>query len=135
MFTLFVTITIDDITDIGSEAEYRACQEERLCHIVEQPICHIIDMDDLVRYKGNAAHDEQHCTGVTRDFEMCVFHNIRLFLFFARTEGLRLFVRCRILHEGCFTCCAKDGGDDVPENLENCFYCLVHNRCVLNVNK
>ena len=79
MFTLFVTITIDDITDIGGEAEYRACQEERLCHVVEQPICHIIDMDDLVRYKGNAAHDEQHCTGVTRDFEMCVFHSIRLF--------------------------------------------------------
>lgn len=35
-----------------------------------------IDHDDLIRNQCNAAHDEQHCTGVLRDFEtIFTFHS------------------------------------------------------------
>ena len=33
-----------------------------------------------------------------------------------------------------FVLCQQET-DDVPENLQNCFPCFVHNRCVLKVNK
>ena len=63
-------------SDVLVEAEDRACQEERLRHVVEQTISHVVDVDDLIRHERNAARDEQHRTGVLRDFETCVFHSI-----------------------------------------------------------
>ena len=67
---------IDD-ADILVEAEDAACQEERLGHVVKQAGGYVIDVDDLIGHQCNAAHDEQHRTGVLRCFETCVFHGIR----------------------------------------------------------
>ena len=49
-------------------------QKERLRHIVEQPTCHVVNLDNLIRHQRNTAHNEQHRTGVLRDFETFVFH-------------------------------------------------------------
>ena len=67
-----------DDTEILVEAEDRTCQQERLRHIVEQSTGHIVDLDHLVSYERDAAHDEQHRTGILRDFEaFLVFHGVR----------------------------------------------------------
>ena len=42
--------------------------------IDQQAVGHIVDHDDLIRHQRNAAHDEQHRTGILRDFETFVFH-------------------------------------------------------------
>ena len=34
----------------------------------------VLDADHLISYEGDAAHDEQHRTGILRDFESRVFH-------------------------------------------------------------
>ena len=62
-------------SDILVETEDRACEQERLRHIVEQPARHVVDLDHLVSYHHDAAHDEQHRAGVLRDFKaFLVFH-------------------------------------------------------------
>ena len=89
------------------EAEDAGDEQEGLGNIDQQAIGHVIDHDDLIRHQRNAAHDEQHRTGILRDFKARIFHSD--------------------LHEGCFACCAEDGGDDVTCNLKNDFYGLTHN--------
>ena len=74
----FMVMLLND-SNVLVEAEDRACQEERLRHVVEQAISHVVDVDDLIRHEGDAARDEQHRTGVLRDFETCVFHSIEFF--------------------------------------------------------
>ena len=50
------------------------------CHRGTDPLCQtpcvmfIVNHDDLIRHHRNAAHDEQHRTGILRDFETFVFH-------------------------------------------------------------
>ena len=51
-----------------------ASQEERLRDVIEQSGSHILDADHLVGYDGDAAHDEQHRTGILGDSESRVFH-------------------------------------------------------------
>ena len=34
-------------------------------------------LDDLISHQRDTAHDEQHRTGILRDFEALVFHGIR----------------------------------------------------------
>ena len=64
-------------SDILVEAEDRAGQQERLRHIIEQSARHIVDLDHLIRHQCDTAHDEQHRTGVLRDFEaFLVFHGL-----------------------------------------------------------
>jgi len=70
-----------DDSDVLVEAEDRAGQQERLRHVIEQPRGHIVDVDHLIRHQRDTAHDEQHRTGVLRDFEALVFHVLH--------EGLR----------------------------------------------
>ena len=67
-------LLLTNASDVLVESEDGACQQERLGYVVEQPGGHVIYLDDLVRHERDAAHDEQHCTGVTRDFKACVFH-------------------------------------------------------------
>ena len=62
--------------DILVEAEDRAGEQKRLCHVVEQPARHIVDIDDLISHQRDTAHDEQHRTGILRDFEAFVFHGV-----------------------------------------------------------
>ena len=100
----------DDESHVLVEAEDGACQEERLGDVVEQSCGHIVNLDDLIGHKRDAAHDEQHRTTVLRDFEAFVLH--------------------RSLHECGFACCAKDGGDDVTDDLKDSFYRFTHNFCV-----
>jgi len=73
-------IVLFDDSDILVEAEDRASQQKRLRHIVEQPGCHVVDLHDLIGYECDTAHDEQHRTGVLRDFEaFIVIHGLRNF--------------------------------------------------------
>ena len=78
------------------ESQDGACQQERLRHIVEQTGSDIVDFDHLISYEGDAAHDEQHRTGILGDFEAFVdFHGLH-----------------------CSTSCsAEDKGDDVTDCL------------------
>ena len=66
-------------SDILVEPEDGACQEERLRHVIEQTSSHVVDLDHLIGHERDAAHDEQHRTGVLRDFKAVVFHGIRCF--------------------------------------------------------
>ena len=98
-----------NVTHILVEAEDRACQQERLRHVVEQPSRNIGDLDHLIRHECNAAHDEQHRTGILRDFEaIVVFHGIR------RLE--------QTAASG-----TEEETDDVTDHLEYFLKCFVHN--------
>lgn len=68
-----MVMLLDD-SNVLIKAEDRSSEQERLRHIVEQPRRHIVDLDHLIRHEGDAAHDEQHRTGVLRDFKTFVFH-------------------------------------------------------------
>ena len=107
LLAVFMQLAVDE-SHILVEAEDGASQEERLGDVIEQSGDHIVNLDDLIGHKRDAAHDEQHRTTVLRDFEAFVLH--------------------RSLHECGFAYCAKDGGDDVTDDLEDSFYCFVHNR-------
>ena len=77
LISVFMIILFND-SDVLVKTEDGAGKEERLRHIVEQARGHVVDMDHLVGYECNAAHDEQHGTGVLRDFESrVVFHGVR----------------------------------------------------------
>ena len=89
------------------EAEDAGDEQEGLGDIDQQAVGHVVNHDDLIGHQRNAAHDEQHRTGILRDFESRVFHSD--------------------LHERCFACCAEDSGDDVTCNLKNSFPCFAHN--------
>ena len=65
---LFIFIAFDDL-DVLVEAEDGACQQERLRHVIEQSGSYVLDADHLVGYERDTAHDEQHSTGILRDFE------------------------------------------------------------------
>jgi len=67
-------VAFDD-ANVLVESEDAASQQERLRHIIEQSGCDILDADHLIRYERNAAHDEQHRTGILRVFKVCVFHS------------------------------------------------------------
>ena len=104
-----------DDSDVLVDSEDGASQQERLRHVVEQPVGHVVDVDHLIGYECDAAHDKQHRTSILRDFEAFVFHGV--------------------LHEGGFACCAEDGGNDVTQDLEYFPNCLVHGfACFLMVN-
>ena len=66
-----------DDSDILVEAEDRAGEQERLRHIIEQSRRHVVDVDHLVSHQRDTAHNEQHRTGILRDFEALVFHGVR----------------------------------------------------------
>ena len=60
----------------------------------------------LISHQRDTAHDEQHRTGILRDFEaFVVFHGLH-----GRAAGS-----------------AEDEGDDVTDRLEDRLNCLVHN--------
>ena len=60
--------------DVLVETEDAARQQERLRHVIEQSGGYVLDADHLVGYERDAAHDEQHRTGILGDFESRVFH-------------------------------------------------------------
>ena len=78
MIVVFMVVLFDD-SDVLVEAEDGARQQERLGNVVEQTGGHVVDVDHLVGYKRDAAHDEQHRTGVLRDLEAFLFHALRHF--------------------------------------------------------
>ena len=78
-----------------------------------------MDIHHLISHERDAAHDEQHRTGILRDFEaVLVFHGIRY-------DPHESFL------DGGTTCCTQDKGDDVTDRLKNRSNCLVHNCNVL----
>ena len=130
MFSIIVALNDSDVL---VESEDATCQEERLGNVVEQSGSDILYTNHLVSYEGDAAHDEQHRTNVLRDLKACVFHGRQITVLHLTSYILHL--TSYLSHHRRLTSCAKDGGNDVPENLQNCFPCLVHNRVFLNVNK
>ena len=79
-------IVLSDDTEILIQSEDRACEQERLRHVVEQPARHVVDLDHLVSHHHDAAHDEQHRAGVLRDFKaFLVFHGFDVSLFYLYT--------------------------------------------------
>ena len=101
-------IPLDEL-EILVQSEDRPRQQERLRHIVEQPRGHVVDLDHLIRHQRDTARNEQHRTGVLRDFEALVFHGID------------------VLHQSASGCPAQKQGDDVTEHLKDLLNCLVHN--------
>ena len=76
--SLIVVFSIDFLGDkfyIIVEAEDAGDEQEGLGHIDQQTVGHIVDHDDLISHQRNAAHDEQHRTGILRDFKSRVFHS------------------------------------------------------------
>ena len=70
-------IPLDEL-EVLVQSEDRPCQQERLRHIVEQPRGHVVDLDHLIRHQRDTARNEQHRTGVLRDFEAFLFfHGLR----------------------------------------------------------
>ena len=65
-------IPLDEL-EILVQSEDRPRQQERLRHIVEQPRGHVVDLDHLIRHQRDTARNEQHRTGVLRDFEALGF--------------------------------------------------------------
>ena len=65
--------------DVVIKTEDRADEQEGLGDIDQQAVRHVVDHDELVRNQRNAAHDEQHSAGILRDFEVHLFHCIKLF--------------------------------------------------------
>ena len=96
------------------EAEDAGDEQEGLGDIDQQTVGHVVDHDDLISHQRNAAHDEQHRTGILRDFESRVFHSrqitVLLFNFFS------------------FPVFAEQKVNDGTQDLQNDFPCLVHNR-------
>ena len=70
MFSFMVVFGYD--SNVLVEAEDRAGEQKRLRHIIEQPARYI----DLISHQRDTAHDEQHRTGILRDFEALVFHGV-----------------------------------------------------------
>ena len=108
--SLSCVLSIDFLCDefyIIVEAEDAGDEQECLGDIDQQSVRHVVDHDDLIRNQRNAAHDEQHRTGVLRDFKARVFHSL--------------------LHHHGFACCAEEGSDNVTCNLKDCLPCFVHN--------
>ena len=69
-------VVVFDDADVLVKAEDGTSQEERLGHVVEQSCGHVFNLDDLIRHERDTAHDEQHRTGVLRDFEAFLFHGL-----------------------------------------------------------
>ena len=113
-------VFVDD-SDVLIEAEDRAGQQERLRHIVEQSRGHIVDMDHLIRHERDAAYDEQHRTGVLRDFKASVvFHGLCSFSHNGDCP------RCEILHRSA-PGSTEEKSDDVTDRLKDRLNCFVHN--------
>ena len=68
-----------DKFNIIVEAKYAGDKQEGLGNIDQQTTGHVVDHDDLISHQRNAANDEQHRTGILRDFKACVFHSIDFF--------------------------------------------------------
>ena len=75
----FIVFSIDfscDEFNIVVEAEDAGDEQEGLGNIDQQTVRHIVNHDDLIGNQRDTAHDEQHRTGILRDFKACVFHSI-----------------------------------------------------------
>ena len=57
------------------EAEDAGDEQEGLGDIDQQTVRDVVDHDDLIRNQRNAAHDEQHGTGILRDLKPSLFHS------------------------------------------------------------
>ena len=72
------------------ETEDAGDEQKGLGDIDQQAVRHVVNHDDLIRNQRNAAHDEQHRTGVLRDFKARVFHSVVERKIFFEHESLEL---------------------------------------------
>ena len=68
-----------DKFNIIVEAEDAGDEQKGLGDIDQQTVRHVVDHDDLISHQCNAAHDEQHGTGILRDLKARVFHSTKFF--------------------------------------------------------
>ena len=125
---------VDD-TEILIQSEDRASEQERLRHIVEQPACHVVDVDYLVSHHHDAAHDEQHRAGILRDFEtFLVFHGLDV-SHRARSRSASLNGQWSMFNDQCSmfndlhhraTGSSQQQSDDITDRLKDHLYRLVH---------
>ena len=94
---VFMVMFVND-TEILIQSEDRASEQERLRHIVEQPTCHVVDVDHLVSHHHDAAHDEQHRAGILRDFKAFLFFHGFDVLHRARSRSASLNVQCSMVN-------------------------------------
>ena len=76
-----------DEFNIVVEAEDAGDEQECLGDIDQQAVRHVVDHDDLISHECDAAHDEQHGTGILRDFKVRVFHFTSMLLRRRRRAG------------------------------------------------
>ena len=88
-FVFSIDFSCDEF-NIIVEAEDAGDEQEGLSDIDQQTVRHVVDHDDLIRYQRNAAHNEQHRTGVLRDIKARVFHSVVERKFFFEHESLEL---------------------------------------------
>ena len=120
--SLIVVFSIDfpcDEFNIVVEAEDAGDEQERLGDIDQQTVRHVIDHDDLIGHQRNAAHDEQHRTGILREFKSCVLDSVYI-----------LLLTSDILHQGLCTgtakqSCANGGNDFQKTKFSNVIYTKV----------
>ena len=87
-------------SDILVETEDGTSQQKRLGDVIEQSSCDVIYLDYLISHECNAAHNEQHGTGVLRDFEALFLLLTSYFLH--QTSYIRPLTSSlpRLLHRG-----------------------------------
>ena len=113
-------ILLDEF-EILIQSEDRSCKQRRLRHIVEQPRGHVVDLNDLIRHQCDTAHDEQHRTGVLRDFEAFVFHGLR------QCSMVNVqWSMFNLLHRASSSP-TQQQGDDVTDHLKDLLKCFLHN--------
>ena len=91
-----------DKFNIIVEAEDAGDEQEGLGNIDQQTVRHVVNHNDLIRHQRNAAHDEQHRTGILRDFKARVFHSIRSTLNYT-TKIQKISEICKFIKEKTFT--------------------------------
>lgn len=68
------SIFVFELSCVIVEAKDTSCKQECLPDVNQKAVGHIVNDDDLISYKCNAGHNEQHCTCIFRDFEAVVLH-------------------------------------------------------------
>lgn len=80
------SILVLELSCVIIETKDTACKQERLPDVYQKAVSYIVNDDDLISYKCNAGHNEQHCTCIFRDFEGITLHTTSILRCLRRQE-------------------------------------------------